>query len=425
MTAPPPLPDPAAFEPARVLARTGRAGAEIADPWTPWDAPPDAPPDLEVAPDALQGAIDRVVAAGGRTRRHIRLTPGRGEGPVIVPRDAPPLTVTAPGGAELGAAIDAEMPGAEWHRRFAGRFAASPPSVRAIAEGIAARGTITTHNSAVLRIEADDCILRGLAVENTHACDRASAAPPGAVPDAQGRFARGQHQAVALQVAGADRVQLDGLVLRSFQDTLYLQHPGPGTTARTWLRGCEIAGDVDFIFGQATAFFSGCRIVSRGERGAPCWATAPATAIGTSYGFVFDRCRFEQDGHLAPGASRLGRQWFEGVRATPYGPPPRPGWRCRPGAVSSADPTGGTISRATLDSVGKCVVLRSDLGAHIAADPWDCWGGAPGSPRYRPAQHDRAEMAARLGGWLAREGVALTAEAGPGPWLGLFQCRRT
>ena len=419
-----------AFAREAVLSRTGPAGDERIERWAPWTAPADPPADVVIAPAGLQAAIDRVLREGGRHRRHIHLTDGQGAGPVYVPKSAPPLTIS---GAGLSAAVDAEMSGAEYRRRFAPQFAEAHPDTRAIFERIVAKEKITTQNAAVLRIEADDTILRGLTIENTYACDRASAAPPGAVPDAQGRFSTGQHQAVAVHVAGADRVVLDRLVLISFQDTLYLQHPGPFSTARTYLTGCRIAGDVDFIFGQATGFFHDCTIISRGARGAMSWVAAPATSIGTSYGFVFDGCRFENDGTrgAAPGPFLLGRQWFEGVRATPYGAPDVPGYVCRLGARSRYDPPEGTISRATLESVGKCIVLRSVLGPHLHPTmPWGDWNGGhhaadgtyhPGqwNTRFRPVQSGPGVMAALLKGWLAREGVRLSKPQGPQTWLGL------
>lgn len=427
-----------AFRREAVLSRTGPAGNERIEPWAPWAMSADPPSDMVVAPDELQAAIDRVLHEGGRHRRHIRLSAGQGAGPVYIPKSAPPLTISAPDGARLDAPVDAEMSGAEYRRRFAGRFARAHSDTRAIFDRIAAKEKITTHNASVLRIEADDTVLRGLSIENTYACDRASAAPAGAVPDAQGRYSTGQHQAVALHVAGADRVVLDGLELTSFQDTLYLQHPGAFSTARTYVTGCRIAGDVDFIFGQATAFFDDCTIISRGDRGAMSWATAPATSIGTSYGFVFDGCRFVSDrtAGAAPGRFLLGRQWFEGVRATPYGTPDVPGYVCRFGDASRYDPPEGTISRATLESVGKCVVLRSTLGPHLHPTmPWGDWNGgdygedgtylpAPWNPRFRPVQTGPARMAERLQNWLAREGLRLSEAQGPVTWLGLYQPRR-
>ncbi|RYH03500.1 hypothetical protein EU805_07215 [Salipiger sp. IMCC34102] len=404
-------PRPELVDRATVLCRTGPAGAERMDPWAPWDAAPPPPPDKVLHPERLQDAIDRAIAAG--KTRHLHLTAGEGEGPVILPREAANLTITADKGVRITANIDAEMPGEEYRRRFAHRFATSPECVRKIFEAICARRTITTHNSGVVRIEADGVTLRGLEIENTYPCDRASAAPPGAPRDAAGRFARGQHQAVALHGAGADRLHLDRVGLISFQDTLYLQHPAPFSTARSYLSDCRIAGDVDFIFGQATAVFDGCTIVSRGARGASTWVAAPATNIATPFGFVFDGCRFVQDGRLGTGQAHLARQWFEGVRTSPY----RRDLDCVPAEVSGQ----GTISRATLESVGKCRVQRCVIGDHVATDPWAPWNDTS-SARHRPVQRDRAAMRAVLGQWLDRHDVNLPRSADP--WLVELSCDR-
>jgi pectinesterase len=211
-------------------------------------------------------------------------------------------------------------------------------------------------------------------------------------------------------------VQLQDVVLRSFQDTLYLQSPAKGRTVRACLTGCDIEGDVDFIFGQSTAWFEDCRIRSLGSRAPQSWATAPSTDIRTRYGFVFERCDFTHDGSPAAlaGRFRLGRQWFEGVRATPYGASPLPGYHCVLGPVSSYDPPVGTISRTTLDSVGKCVILRSRIGAHIDQTmPWDDWAGGAWNPRHRPALFSASDMFRHLAGWLGENGVSY-ADVEPG-----------
>jgi len=214
---------------------------------------------------------------------------------------------------------------------------------------------------------------------------------------------------VALLIAGADRVLVQNVTLRSFQDTLYLQSPAKGQTVRACLTGCDIEGDVDFIFGQSTAWFECCTIRSLGSRARHAWATAPSTDIRTPYGFVFQDCDFTHDGSAAARAGRfsLGRQWFEGVRATPYRQSPVPGYRCTLGPVSAYDPPVGTISEATLNSVGKCVILNSRIGAHInAGTPWDDWAGEGWNPRHRPAQYTAADLLDHLGPRLAEQGLS-------------------
>jgi pectinesterase len=201
-----------------VLWAAGPAGAEIADPWDPaadrfMSGHQAATPDYVVDPSGpaapnvvrdLQDAVDR--ALGARRRVYIALAPGLHPGPVHLPASAPPITLYgmgAPEAVELSAAVDAEMTGAEYAARFGGRFREAAPETRAIFERIAARPTISTANAAVLRVESDGFQARGITVRNAYGCDRAAAAGPGASRNAAGQFSEGQHQAVALHIAGA------------------------------------------------------------------------------------------------------------------------------------------------------------------------------------------------------------------------------
>ncbi|MCJ7874416.1 pectinesterase family protein [Phaeobacter sp. J2-8] len=379
----------------------------------------------------LQAAIDRAIydsaiedtVSGAKTRRVIHIAPGFYEGPAIVPASAPPLSLVGAGADKtlLAARIDAQMPGREFADRFGADFGTAHPDTQNHFATLAAREVLTTGNTSVLRIARDDTSVSGMTIRNLYACDRVAAAPKGAVPDAEGRFSQGQHQAVALHVAGADRVSLCDLTLESFQDTLYLQ-AGLGPS-RTLLRDCTISGDVDFIFGGATGYFQNCTLRTRGVRGAQSWAVAPSTALHRPYGFVFDGCRFTHDGAETgqKGRSFLARQWFEGVRASPYGRPTLPGYCTRLTDRNHLDGTRGQISRTTLEAVGKCILVNSDLGDHInRAAPWDDWGGPAWSPRYRPVQANAAEFLRYLGDWLADNGAGYDDLEPDPPWLAVL-----
>ncbi|MBF9035842.1 hypothetical protein HKCCE2091_16460 [Rhodobacterales bacterium HKCCE2091] len=370
-----------------------------------WDGA-DGAPDLRVGDDVptLQAAVD---AAGDmpKSRVVIQVPPGHHAGPVLVPPDGPKLTIRGPGAgrAALAARVEAQMPGLEYAARYGAAFDRAAPATRDLFARIAARERLTTGNAAVLRIERDGTVVSGLTIRNDYACDRPEAAPAGAVPDADGRYAEGQHQAVAVHVAGADRVRLTGLRLSSFQDTLYLQAPG-----RTLVETCEIEGDVDFIFGGGTAWFEDCEIRSRGLRGAPSWALAPSTNIRAPHGFVLCACRFIHDGAEAgrDGGFFLGRQWFEGVRATPYGTPDVPGYVARAADRNVYRPPEGRISRATLEAVGKVMLVGCRIGGHVdPARPWDDWASGRWSPRFRPVQAGAGDFLRYLGNWLDREGL--------------------
>lgn len=407
--------------------------ARVLEGWQP--EPQRGPPDIIVEPGrpgGVQAAIEAVVARARDRGAHqvtVALAPGLHPGLVIVPEVATaagPLrfTLTGPPGAEIAATIDAQMPGAEFRARFAAQFAGCCPETRAIFERISTRDIITTANAAVVRVEAPDTRIEGLTIRNLYNCDRPAAMDRPAEVNAAGQAAGGQHQAVALLAAGADRLHLRDTRLSSFQDTLYLQGDG----ARVLIEGCDIEGDVDFIFGQATAWISRSTIRSRGTRAEMAWATAPSTNIRRSFGLVFAACDFTHDGSARALAGRfqLGRQWFEGVRATPYGTSPVPGYRCRVGDVSAYEPPEGTISRRTLESVGKCLLLSCRIGGHIRADrPWGDWhaGDLDGAPapwhlRYRPVQASLRDFHAFLESWLKEQGLDYGDLAGEMPWLG-------
>lgn len=404
------------------------SGAPLVPAWAPDDTT--GPADLKVRFGGktfatIQAAIDHLIAnctieTLGR-RRVIDVGPGFFEGPVVIPPAAPPIILRGAGVEKtiLAAAIDAQMPGLEYAARFAKGIAASGPIAQAHFAQITARQSIGTHNTAVLSIARDDVVISGLTIRNDYQCDRAAAVPKGAEPDAQGRFAQGQHQAVAVQVSDADRVQISDCRLSSFQDTLYLRRQS-ACVSRIAMDRCLIEGDVDFIFGGATAHFFACEIRTRGVRGAQCWATAPSTSLNAPFGFVFEDCVFTHDGAEAgqSGRSFLCRQWFEGVRATPYGDPSVPGYSCEFSDVNRFDRPNGSISRATLEAVGKCAVVNSTLGSHLNPHHlWDSWGGPDWSVRFRPAQHSGADFLAFLSDWLVAQDLDYNALAAGPAWL--------
>ncbi len=169
------------------------------------------------------------------------------------------------------------------------------------------RGTFRT---ATLLVDAPNVALRNLTVLN----------------DAAPRETVGQ--AIALYV-DADFFTCEDCRLLSFQDTLFTaplppkeikkngfigpKQFAPRTPQRHVYRRCLIAGDVDFIFGGAAAWFEECEIRNvdgRKDRAAPYvgYATAASTPEGQKYGYVFHRCRFTHEG-LAPGCVYLGRPW--------------------------------------------------------------------------------------------------------------------
>ncbi|MCU1404906.1 MAG: rhgT [Glaciihabitans sp.] len=212
---------------------------------------------------------------------------------------------------------------------------------------------------ATLTIDADDVTLRDLTIENSF--DKGL--DPG----------RPNSQALAVRTRG-DRITFESCRLLGQQDTVLLDAPSWASVRHVHLRDCEIVGDVDFVYGRATALIEGGTIRSVG----PGYVAAPSTARENPRGFLFRGVKLVGD--VAPGSVKLGRPWHPGNKP---------------------------------DAVGQAVFEECELGAHISAQPWDDMGGyswadarlaecdntgaghdAPGRPRV-PA----AELTDWLAGW--------------------------
>jgi pectinesterase len=204
--------------------------------------------------------------------------------------------------------------------------------------------------SAVMRVRNHDFRARNLTIENAHNKDRGDIA--------------GQTQAVALALDDADRVHLENVRLLGFQDTFFLSASDPRQPARAFVDRSYVEGDMDFIFGDATAFFRATEVRSLGDR-AVSYALAPSTHRASAHGFVFESCAFTHDGsyHALGGLFKIARQWNRGP-----------------------------------DAVGKVAILRSTIGAHIDRErPWADW--SIGTPRHRPVQYGSGEPGSLP--WLA------------------------
>lgn len=136
-------------------------------------------------------------------------------------------------------------------------------------------------------------------------------------------------QAVAVYADG-DKISFYHCIILGSQDTLFtaplpptnkngtLEGLGskalaPRTRSRQYYYKCLINGDVDFIFGGATAFFEECEIFSQNvetendNNSTKGYITAPCTPEGQRFGYVFDKCRFLSD--CPPQTVYLGRPW--------------------------------------------------------------------------------------------------------------------
>ncbi len=127
---------------------------------------------------------------------------------------------------------------------------------------------------------------------------------------------RKQTQAVALETL-ADKVILDKCRIIGRQDTLYLKGASKGQTvygsandARVYIKDSYIEGTVDFIFGDATAYFDNCDLKLMNYKNGGHY-TAPNTTL-FNIGYVFNNCRLTtDDSYTEDMASKidLGRPW--------------------------------------------------------------------------------------------------------------------
>lgn len=185
-----------------------------------------------------------------------------------------------------------------------------------------------TFRSYTLFVHAPNVTLRNLTVENASGDSKTHG------------------QAIALY-AECDRFFVDSCRLLGHQDTLFTgplppmeKEPGgflgptqfaPRINGRQYYKNCYICGDVDFIFGSATAYFESCTLESLSRRTAETalenstapkedapfvpegYVTAASTPDGQEYGYVFADCSFISR-NCAPCSVYLGRPWRDYAR---------------------------------------------------------------------------------------------------------------
>jgi len=187
-----------------------------------------------------------------------------------------------------------------------------------------------TFRSYTVLIDADNFTARDITFENSAGCG-----------DIVG-------QALALYIDG-DRVTVERCRMLGNQDTVFTAplppkeiekggFKGPKEFAprfhrKMYFKDCFISGDVDFIFGGATAYFEGCEIFSK-SRNADIngYITAASTPEDERFGYVFRNCKFTSD--CQPNSVYLGRPWRD---------------------------------------FAKVVILESELGNHIREEGWHDW----------------------------------------------------
>jgi pectinesterase len=125
-------------------------------------------------------------------------------------------------------------------------------------------------------------------------------------------------QAVAACTYG-DRTHFENVRLLAHQDTLFVDTTALTAFDRQYFRRCYIEGDVDFVFGRATAVFEEChfhtlqRDVGFTPKG---MVFAPSTARANPYGILAVRSRITSGAE--DGAYKLARPWVPSYETTAW-----------------------------------------------------------------------------------------------------------
>jgi pectinesterase len=288
----------------------------------------------------IQQAVDAAPAAGSSAQRHvITIAPGTYREPLCVQAKAPLLLRGV-----VGDAAAVRIVGARYNGLAKPVGTPAHPCVPALQAA-----THGTSGSTTAALFSDDAVLAHVSVAN-------EATEPGGPAPLRGNGT----QAVALTTAG-DRILLHAVRLLGHQDTFYARRREAQGPARVLLRQSHVAGDVDFVFGNAALVVSHSTLHSRADRLGPDGGgivLAPSTLAAEAQGFLVQHSRFTADAGFAPGRVALGRAWDQGV----------PPGQWQPGVSPN----------------GQALVQGNVLGPHIG--PW----GASTSQRP-PGVHGRLQ----------------------------------
>ncbi|MBZ9645254.1 pectinesterase family protein, partial [Streptomyces sp. PSKA30] len=223
----------------------------------------------------VQAAVN-AVPANNASRVVIAVKPGTYRETVKVPSDKPHVTIQGTGGSRKDTVIVYNN-------------AAGTPKP----DG---SGNYGTSGSATVTVEADEFQARNLTISNDF--DEAAN---------QSLFG---HQAVALRTA-ADKVLLDGVIVTGDQDTLLLDTAAKDRLGRVYMTNSYVTGNVDFIFGRATAVINKSVITlrKRWDGASLGYVTAPSTPANRK-GILIANSTV--NGDVSAGSFYLGRPWHAG-----------------------------------------------------------------------------------------------------------------
>ncbi|GAA3543096.1 hypothetical protein GCM10022295_26320 [Streptomyces osmaniensis] len=227
----------------------------------------------------VQAAVN-AVPANNASRIVIAVKPGTYRETVKVPANKPHVTIQGTGGSRKDTVIVYNN-------------AAGTPKP----DG---SGTYGTGGSATVAVEADDFQARNLTFSNDF--------------DEKANQNLSGHQAVALRTA-ADKVFLDGVIVDGDQDTLLLDTAAKERLGRVYVVNSYVMGNVDFIFGRATAVVdrSVITLKKRWDGSSGGYVTAPSTAANRKGILIANSA---VGGDVSASSFYLGRPWHAGGDAT-------------------------------------------------------------------------------------------------------------
>ncbi|MFD5015165.1 pectinesterase family protein [Streptomyces chartreusis] len=227
----------------------------------------------------VQAAVN-AVPANNASRVVIAVKPGTYRETVKVPANKPHVTIQGTGGSRKDTVIVYNN-------------AAGTPKP----DG---SGTYGTGGSATVAVEADDFQARNLTFSNDF--------------DEKANQNLSGHQAVALRTA-ADKVFLDGVIVDGDQDTLLLDTAAKDRLGRVYVVNSYVMGNVDFIFGRATAVVdrSVITLKKRWDGSSGGYVTAPSTAANRKGILIANS---SVGGDVSAAGFYLGRPWHAGGDAT-------------------------------------------------------------------------------------------------------------
>ncbi|MDY4316126.1 pectinesterase PemB [Pectobacterium actinidiae] len=288
------------------------------DPVTPWVVGPQVGVDGATYAHIQQAVNAALRAQQDRARIEIKLLPGTYTGTVYIPADAPPLTLFGageqPNDVVIQLALDSMFSPATYRETVnsRGEYQSGDPAWY-LYDLCASKpnATIDTICSAVVWSQSDNFQMKNLTVVNTLLDSVDSRA----------------HQAVALRTDG-DKIQLEQVRLIGRQDTFFVNTSNlqneyvTDRYSRVYIKDSYIEGDVDYVFGRATAVFERVHFHTVSSRGAKdIHVFAPDSMPWVQYGFLAVACRFTGDkGFSGERKAKLGRAWDQGARQTGYQP---------------------------------------------------------------------------------------------------------